>query len=261
MTAVFTAYDLSGEPLPGLTPGTWITYLDAGTGEPVEPPEVIELGGGQYRIDSEDSHTGILDLGPTCLIRYVLVLPETHFVFTVWDLNGAPMTGASPTWIRHVDPESGDPVEEPDIEPLGDYLHVLPHSSSPRTVGLIDLGEGANPRILDFDSKPPGSVPGIPPIVEVLSPEPGSVISRQTKIKIRVTDLVGLRRVILHAEFAGRRGKEVVHDGDGFSDLYLGSTRSMTVDGWEYSLTRDGGWPGSPRIRAIAINLQGIETA
>lgn len=100
----------------------------------------------------------------------------------------------------------------------------------------------------------------LPPELGEVSPEPGSALERLQPVTLEVLDpRERLRRVVLHARFAGSEALEVVHDGDGFAPLFAASERVAIAGGFRYTLRRRGGWPGHPTIRPLAFNADGLE--
>lgn len=102
-----------------------------------------------------------------------------------------------------------------------------------------------------------GQADSAAPVISVVSPAVGTAITSSTSLVIDVTDGVSLGIAILWVAFPGRLAPELIHDGDAFSAAYVGSTRTVVAGGYRYSLTRVGGWPGSPSVYAKAIDSQG----
>lgn len=101
---------------------------------------------------------------------------------------------------------------------------------------------------------------GAPPAVAVVSPASGSSIGPTSVLVVDVTDAGGLRRVVLSVTFSGLASAELVHDGDGFAPLYApASARVDIAGGYRFSLTRSGGWPASPTLKVIAVDVTGQE--
>lgn len=79
---------------------------------------------------------------------------------------------------------------------------------------------------------------------------------------IRVTDDVGLRRVVLFVRWPS--GWEVIHDGDGFGPNYQGgaNTRNTVIAGrqYDYFVKRQPSWPsGILPLDVLAIDTSGNE--
>lgn len=98
------------------------------------------------------------------------------------------------------------------------------------------------------------------PAVSIIDPPPGTPIGRSQPIRLRVTDDTGLRNVILYLRFSGQQASEVVHDGCCFLAPYTqGSRRTVIAGGFEFSLMRQGGWPGNPSLSVRAFDTGGNE--
>lgn len=106
-----------------------------------------------------------------------------------------------------------------------------------------------------------GGASSDPPVISNVTPAPGSQLLKNAPIGADVTDDGDFSRVIVVVEFATLGTKEVVHDGDGFSANYSGSSRTAIANGWRYSVVRTGGWPASPTLRVFAIDADGQEAA
>lgn len=99
-----------------------------------------------------------------------------------------------------------------------------------------------------------------PPVVTIVGPPAGASIGREQPIRLRVTDEAVLRNVILYLRFVGQAASEVVHDGCCFLEPYVqGSRRTVVADGYEFTLMRTGGWPGSPSLSVRAFDVAGNE--
>lgn len=106
-----------------------------------------------------------------------------------------------------------------------------------------------------------GAPPVSAPITAIISPSPGTTIGRSTPLIFTVTGTVPLRRVIVTCSYAELLPEEVVHNGDAFAPTFVGPTnvRAAITGGYQYTILRDGGWPGSPRLNVYAIDTQGYE--
>lgn len=94
------------------------------------------------------------------------------------------------------------------------------------------------------------------PTIEIVTSTP---LTRSSPIVFKIHDSVGLREVFVYVNFAGGPW-EVVHDGvTGFSPTFTGPTnqRVSISDGYEYTILRDGGWPSTPVLRILPVNVQG----
>lgn len=100
-----------------------------------------------------------------------------------------------------------------------------------------------------------------PPTLANQLPAPGTLIDERTPLQFDVTDAGGLRRVIVTMRDALDGVEEVVHDGDLFRGLFLGSsTRTVISGGWRYRVLRQGGWKSSPTMRVYALDTSGNES-
>jgi hypothetical protein len=93
------------------------------------------------------------------------------------------------------------------------------------------------------------------PTIEIITTSP---ITRDDPIIFKVHDSLGLRVVFIYVNF-GDGFWEVVHDGSGFSPTFSGPTNQRTSisDGYEFQILRDGGWPSTPVVRILPVNMQG----
>lgn len=99
------------------------------------------------------------------------------------------------------------------------------------------------------------------PVVTLISPSEGTTMLPSTTVVVDVTDDTGFGRVLLAIQFGGTGAPELVHDGDGFSTPYRGSTREAISGGWRYTLGREGGWPSALRLDVYAIDAAGREAS
>lgn len=100
-----------------------------------------------------------------------------------------------------------------------------------------------------------------PPEVTIISPSVGSTITPTTPLVLRVTDETELGRVLLYAKYRGKDAAEVIHDGGDYLPPYAHSSRSEVPGGWQYTLRRTGGWPGSPSLYVRAVDRAGNEVS
>jgi hypothetical protein len=117
------------------------------------------------------------------------------------------------------------------------------------TVVLRSMGSGG------------GGGGGTPPTISTPSPSTTSPLTRYQPVTLGVRDDVGLALVVVYASYAGQPNIwEIVHDNYSWGPSFVGSTnQKMTVDGgFDFILLRDGGWPGVPRIRVVAVNTSGL---
>lgn len=99
------------------------------------------------------------------------------------------------------------------------------------------------------------------PVVTLISPAEGTTLLPSSTVVVEVTDDTGFGRVLLAIQFGGTGAPELVHDGDGFSTPYRGSTREAISGGWRYTLGRANGWPSAMRLDVYAIDAAGREAA
>jgi hypothetical protein len=120
-------------------------------------------------------------------------------------------------------------------------LYVTPASTATlttqTTVLALKLG----------DSLPPGQPDPVVPTVDSFSPATGSTIAPADAVEFNVTDdgSAAIDRKVILASFASGL-KEIVYDGSAFAANYnAASTIGVIADGFEFSIVRDTGWPGS----------------
>ena len=106
---------------------------------------------------------------------------------------------------------------------------------------------------------PPTPPPDPPPVLEYVAPLPGMTIGRKQPVRFRVTDNLAMRRLIVIASIPTVSADEVVFDGQ-LRRLYAGSSSAVPIEGgYELTVLRAGGWPGSPTFRVFAIDSKGSE--
>lgn len=114
-----------------------------------------------------------------------------------------------------------------------------------------------------LNSKPIAVI--LPPVVGNFVPDIGSGILAVTPISFTVSDPVGLRRVLIVADFPKLGLREVIHDGSIFGPAYQNDANQRivtTVNGvsvYQYTVLRKTGWPESPTIIPYAIDTAGVE--
>ena len=137
-----------------------------------------------------------------------------------------------------------------------------PYPGLPDTVRIAVL---IRPVAISLESDPasvvpPPAPPPSPPTITNFSPPPGTSIFSTNPIQFDVIDPDGLTVVILHIKYLGSDNYEVVYDGGGFSPAFSNSTIQSILNGFHFVLRRNGGWPGSPYIYAIAVDSLGAGT-
>ena len=262
MSIIFSAYDLSGQPLPGLVP-VWHVVLDAGTGVAIGPqPTFTSLGDGLYSIGSAltSNAAGIVDLGVTASPRFVHIDAITDATVAAYDeTTGLPVAGLTPIWDSTVD-GGGLPVAGPAFTDLGSGLYRVDYAGPDSRSGVIDLGVGRSPQFSQWGYDPFNADP---PVIANMVPAPGD-IDKTAPIDFDVTDVdPGLRRVILHLKYSSDSETLVIHDGDDFKPPFDGPTnvRSAISGGFHYTIFPAGGWTGSFDLDVVAIDAAGNETA
>lgn len=149
---VVTAQDYAGQPITGLTP-TWACHFNVVSGAPVAGPAISAVGGGHYKFTPTGTPAGIIDLGSGATPRYHLYSPfNTHFVFVAYDDQGQPLAGLTPTFVNLKFVSDGTDASVPSITALGNGLYKTTMFED-HVVGLIDLGDTAFPRYVQYDSE------------------------------------------------------------------------------------------------------------
>lgn len=152
----FIAKNSSGVPLPGIAP-TWTVYKNAVTGVDLSIPSISELGLGHYKFTLTGTNpAGIIDLGSTAQPRYLtFVSVASVWVFAAFNSAGQPLSGLSPTWSSLKRASDGtDYTPQPPLSQIGGGLYKTTFLSE-RLTGVIDLGETAKPRFVDYDTSRP----------------------------------------------------------------------------------------------------------
>jgi hypothetical protein len=114
-----------------------------------------------------------------------------------------------------------------------------------------------NVPIVGASAPPPPPDPPTPPSVTNFTPPPGTPIFSTNPIQFDVTDPDGLAVVVIHVKYLGSDAYEVAYDGGAFSPLFSASTVQTIANGFHFTLRRQGGWPGSPYVYAIAVDSKG----
>ena len=121
------------------------------------------------------------------------------------------------------------------------------------------------PRVFITSQQSSGSITppfsGTNPQISIVSPPTGSSISRYDTITFDVTDDLPFRRIMIAASFSGSDVREVIHDGDSFSNRYSReeNTRSSISGGYRYTILRNNGWTMNPILTPYAIDVSGSE--
>lgn len=101
------------------------------------------------------------------------------------------------------------------------------------------------------------------PAVANLSPTPGTALQKTQPVSLEVTDVGGLRRVMVVASFPGLDLEEVVHNGTSWGPRYslAPNARTAITNGYRFTVLRRGGWPAPPTLTAYAVDTAGNEAA
>jgi len=104
----------------------------------------------------------------------------------------------------------------------------------------------------------------IPPVVSNFLPSAGSTIEPDTVLQFDVTEETGaanLLMLLVMVDYPETGDREVVFDTDEFAPLYEAfSTRTGITNGFQFKLTRSGGWPSDPRLLVKAKDNAGNES-
>lgn len=98
--------------------------------------------------------------------------------------------------------------------------------------------------------------PGPPPVIEWLSPAPGTPITRHQAITVRVTD-ADLVLVILSARFPSLGLDEVVYRAGSFTPRYATSSVVSAGAAHTFTVRRSGGWPAGFALALDAVDAEG----
>ncbi len=107
-----------------------------------------------------------------------------------------------------------------------------------------------------------GVVSAPAPIVGPFSPDSGSNITPSTIVSFPVTNKGALfTQITVVAFFADLGISELVHDGVSFGPKYSNPSniRTTILDGFQYQILRDNGWPDRLTITVYAVNNSGVE--
>ena len=101
-----------------------------------------------------------------------------------------------------------------------------------------------------------------PPVITNLVPAASTNILTGATLAFDVTDDLSLfQELVVIASFPGLGLLEVVHMDSAFGPQYTGgSTRTPIVNGFHYSVIRNGGWPAPPTLTIRAIDNEGSKT-
>lgn len=142
--------------------------------------------------------------------------------------------------------ETGDNNLNGVVEVGGMITRANRNFTGDQLLGYNVLGKGADTEL---------------PIITNVSPTPGTNILPSQVISFDVTDnLNAFRRIVVTALYPSGL-HEIVHNGDGFTSNYTGSSRSNLSLGYHYSIIRTGGWTigSNPTFLVYAIDTSGNE--
>jgi hypothetical protein len=234
-----------------MTP-TWYAIYDEEGNALNAPTGVLEVGGGLYEFEPialDKEWAALIFFGSPAVGPYQFVKTRGARIFPIFDADGNPVTGASPTWETHRDAD-GNAVAGPAFTALGHglyYTNLAPYHS-----GIVDTVTGTPRRL---------ALTGVPasPTVTVVSPAPGATLRPTDEVIVKVTDDGWLSFVELTVRYPGA-ATEVIVRNDTFRTPYTGS-RSDVEGGYLYRMRRDGGWPkGTPSFEAVAVDTYGKVT-
>lgn len=96
------------------------------------------------------------------------------------------------------------------------------------------------------------------PVIGSFDPAVGTPLERNDPVSFSVTDETALRRVAIFVTHNDQT--LVVHDGDSFRGEFSNySSRAVILNGWRYSVRRNGGWITAATFEVIAIDTSGNE--
>lgn len=105
---------------------------------------------------------------------------------------------------------------------------------------------------------PPPPTP-TPPVISNILPTPASSIYAATALQFDATDPDGM--VLISAYVAYPDGStEQMYDGTAFTTKYSSSTISPIANGSHFNLVRTGGWPASPTLVPVAVDVLGARS-
>jgi hypothetical protein len=116
------------------------------------------------------------------------------------------------------------------------------------------------PEIIEVHQQAP-DIDDTPPVVNNFDPAPGFILNQNDPVSFDVTDDSGtFTRIIIAVWFKETGIQEIIHDGDVFTGYYSAtSVRNIISNGFRYSVSRTGGWPHAPTIRAFPVDAAGNE--
>ncbi len=264
----FRLYDSLFQPLIGATP-TLPVYCDS-TGAPVAPPAVFPIGLGKYGFIYDNPNVPRVyrvDGGVNAVPRYLVGGNGGDVkAFGIYNLLGTPTDpGSAPTFQQYVD-QANAPQAQPSLIHPAVGLYFFVPSAGDISAGrsfVIDT-DAANVLVPEqYDgtvgNMPAGGTPGDPQVSN-FTPALASAVGPTDTIAFDVVDVpVPLQRVLVLVSFPNLNLYEVAHDGDALGPRYANQfcSREPIANGYRYTLLRDAGWPGSPRIIPMAFDNGG----
>lgn len=135
-----------------------------------------------------------------------------------------------------------------------DELTVLTPAHVPELVDVVVTNPDAQ---LDTLAASFRFYDNVAPVVTRLSPPEAAELAAGDVVRVRVTDDVALRKVIILANFSSPTLEEVVFNGVRFAEKYSTSTVTRTPGQVDFSLRRTPGWQSRPELQTIAVDTSG----
>lgn len=243
-TRYIMALDAAGDPITGATPAFQVAF-DASTLLAVAPlPAITEVGNGIYTFEAGNNVTGLVLVDGTSVPRYAFVRPELNNVFPVYDTDGLPQTGLTPTMVRRV-ASTGAGLGAIAITELGGGLYgfVYPDPSEEQIVDIDTGGDGPPQLYLSI-----GLSSTTAPVISGISPAAGTSITTFQSIQFDVTDAASgeVQLALITVKFAAKRDVWMVYDGTDFTEQFIqNSTVTAIANGLRFSVRPKGGWQDS----------------
>ncbi len=101
------------------------------------------------------------------------------------------------------------------------------------------------------------------PVITLVSPTDASTIAKSDVVTVDVTDTGGFSSLLFEVSYGeGLLMREVIHDGDAFSNNFTGgsNTKNTITNGFRFTMLRDGGWPANAvHMKVIVTDATGIQ--
>lgn len=270
------AFDSSGAPLAGLSPG-WLSFRDAATGaDHLGTAPAVTAVGHKYKFTPPTSYqyAGILDLnaggGAAATERYALVVGDGPvYVFAAFaSAGGAPDAAATPAWYELYDADSGSNIlgSAPSIAAVGDGMFRFTPPSGVHLSGSVDVGAGHAPRYEDVDAVGFGTgAGGGAMVVDNVSPSGGSALAdRATPISFGLySNAAAISLVVVTVRYASKAWTWVAWDGGEFRYPFDSEVSAVTGTGapsdeFVFTLLPRLGWPDDVQeVRVLAVDQAG----